>query len=346
MDKQLILLWGLFFSAIGSLTYFIAGRLRHYYIGERLLDIPNHRSSHSTPTPRGGGLAFIISFSISICALSLKQYLPFAWILPYISLSLLIALLGFFDDKQRLSAKGRLLSHFVIGLLSFYLLTNFPSIRVLGIDLQPNAIGYLLVLLYLVWMVNLYNFMDGINGLAAIETITVCISATLLFVLSHRMVFAIIPTCLAAAVLGFLIWNFPRARLFMGDIGSGYLGFTIALLSLQAALAKPLFFCSWLIFLGVFIVDATLTLLVRIYYRERIFEAHCNHAFQHAARWYGNHTAVSLRVMCINLLFLLPLGISVGLDKIDANLGILMAYLPLMALALYFNAGVSSKNRG
>jgi Fuc2NAc and GlcNAc transferase len=127
---------------------------------------------------------------------------------------------------------------------------------------------------YLVWLLNLYNFMDGIDGLACIEAITVCLGGALVYVLAvPRGEGWMVPVLLLSAVTGFLVWNFPRARIFMGDAGSGFLGLSIGVLSIQNSWAAPELFWSWVILLGTFIVDATVTLIRRIM-RGRIFGKH------------------------------------------------------------------------
>lgn len=125
----------------------------------------------------------------------------------------------------------------------------------------------------------------------------------------------------------------------MGDAGSGFLGIVLGLFSLQAAKVSPEFFWSWLILLGVFIVDATWTLFRRLLRGDKVHQAHRSHAYQHAARYYGGHKPVTLVVGAINLCWLTPLSIAVGLSKLDGIFGVILAYFPLTLLAIKFNAG-------
>ena len=148
-----------------------------------------------------------------------------------------------------------------------------------------------------------------------------------------------VPLLLAAAVMGFLFWNFPPARIFMGDAGSGFLGIALGVLSLQAAWVAPQLLWSWLILLGVFIVDATFTLLRRLLRGDKVYEAHRSHAYQYASRQYGRHLPVTLVVGGINILWLLPMALLVGLGWVDSFLGVLIAYVPLFGLALKYRAG-------
>ena len=151
-------------------------------------------------------------------------------------------------------------------------------------------------------------------------------------------------TCsvLAAAKLGFLAWNWPPAKIFMGDAGSGFLGAMLAALSVEAAKVDPTLLWCWLILFGVFIVDATMTLTRRMVRGEPIHEAHRSHAYQHAAiRWRG-HRPVTLAVAAINLCWLLPLALLVARHWLDGLVGILIAYAPLIGAAAWMGAGSPS----
>ena len=189
-------------------------------------------------------------------------------------------------------------------------------------------------------MLNLTNFMDGIDGIAGLETVTVCVCAVLLNKIAapDKDLWAA-PLILASAALGFLVWNWPPAKIFMGDAGSGFLGLMMAALSLQAGWVDAKLFWGWLILLGVFVVDATVTLLYRIMNGERFYEAHRNHAYQHAADRRGAHLPVTLAVGSINLCWLLPMASVVAVGWLDGLLGVLIAYAPLVAIAVQLKAG-------
>src|SRR5690606_17291136 len=198
--------------------------------------------------------------------------------------------------------------------------------------------GHALAALYLVWLLNLYNFMDGIDGIASVEAICVALGGALVYLLSVSAsgVAAsggwLPPVLLAAAVAGFLVWNFPPARIFMGDAGSGFIGIVLGVLSIQAAAMQPALLWCWLILLGVFVVDATQTLLRRLLRGEKVYEAHRSHAYQFAARACGRHLPVTLAVLALNVLWLLPVAVLVALGWLDGALGMLIAYAPLLLL--------------
>ncbi|MCX7098532.1 MAG: glycosyltransferase family 4 protein [Methylococcales bacterium] len=326
----------IFFLASGA-SWLLTGWFRRYALARQLLDIPNARSSHSLPTPRGGGLAIVIVFLLGLPMLGLTATLAWNVVWAMLGAGVGIAIVGFFDDRGHIAARWRLLAHFCAAAWGLYCLGGMPSLATLGI---PLWIGHLLALLYLVWLLNLYNFMDGIDGLASIEALSVCLGGVLLLMLQPNPIAdGSALSLLAAAVLGFLVWNFPPAKIFMGDAGSGFLGIVLGLFSIQAASVAPQLFWAWLILLGVFIVDATWTLLHRLVQGEKVYEAHRSHAYQYASRRYGSHKTVTLAVTTINLCWLIPWALWVGLGGLNAGLGLLLAYLPLIALAIYFKAG-------
>jgi len=330
-------LWML--PVVAGFSLLLTWLLRRYAVARHIIDIPNARSSHTVPTPRGGGVAIVVSFLVSVVVMAMTgaDGLPVSWTL--LGAGTGIAILGFLDDHGHIAARWRLLGHFSAALWALYWLGGLPVLPVFGYSLDMGWVGAVLASLYLVWLLNLYNFMDGIDGIASIEAICVCIGGAILYFLLGQPALAVLPLLLAAAVAGFLFWNFPPARIFMGDAGSGFLGIALGILSLQAAWVKGELFWSWLILLGVFVVDATWTLMRRLLRGDKVYEAHRSHAYQYAARQYGKHAPVTLSVLVINVLWLLPVALLVGLGRLDGVVGIMIAYAPLLALALRFRAG-------
>lgn len=312
--------------------------LRRYALASSLLDIPNARSSHQVPTPRGGGLAIVVVFLAGLPVLSAMGVLATGSLWALLGAGAWIAGVGFWDDHGHVPARWRLAAHFIAAAWGLFWLGGMPPLPFLGHVIELSWLGTILGLFYLVWLLNLYNFMDGIDGLASIEAMTVCAGGILLYLLAGNGQYGAL-ALLAMAVAGFLCWNFPPAKIFMGDVGSGFLGIVLGLFSIQAAWTAPQFFWSWLILLGVFIVDATWTLLRRFLSGERVYQAHRSHAYQYAARRYHGHRPVSLTVGAINLCWLLPLAAGVGMGKLDGVTGLILAYSPLLLLAIFFKAG-------
>lgn len=328
------------FLAAFVLTWF----LRRYALASRLMDIPNERSSHSVPTPRGGGVAIVLSFLLVLSVLGAMQWLSWPFVMGLVGAGAGVAVLGFLDDHGHIAARWRLLGHFSSAVWALYWLGGLPPMMILGYTFDFGVIGNVLAAVYIVWLLNLYNFMDGIDGIASVEAVCVCLGGAFLYMLLGAENLALIPLLLAAAVAGFLCWNFPPARIFMGDAGSGFLGLILAMLSLQAAWFKAELLWSWVILLGVFVVDATFTLLRRLLRGDKVYEAHRSHAYQYASRQFAAHRPVTLCVMLINIVWLLPVALFVGLGYLDGLVGLVIAYLPLILLAIKFKAGQLEKS--
>jgi Fuc2NAc and GlcNAc transferase len=333
-----------FLPAVAGVALFLTGALRRYALVCSLIDIPNARSSHSVPTPRGGGVAIVLSFLLALPLLATMGLVawPLAWAL--LGSGGGVAVLGFLDDHGHIAARWRLLGHFVAAIWALFWLGGLPPTVMFGFTIDLGWSGHALAAVYLVWLLNLYNFMDGIDGIASFEAICVCLGGALLYVLlgfagSTQPTEFVVPLLLAAAVAGFLFWNFPPARIFMGDAGSGFLGITLGVLSLQAAWVAPQLLWSWLIMLGVFIVDATFTLLRRLIRGDKVYEAHRSHAYQYASRRFGGHLPVTLAVAALNLFWLLPIALWVGWGGLDGLVGLVFAYAPLIGLAVKYKAG-------
>lgn len=327
--------------SLAVLAWILTALLRRYALARSLLDVPNARSSHSLPTPRGGGVAIVVAFLLGLC-MAFFTGLGIATELFYslLGAGLGIALLGFLDDHGHIAARWRLLGHFLAAAWALYWLGGLPPLEVFGGLLHLSWFGHVLAAFYLVWLLNLYNFMDGIDGIASVEAICVCLGAGILYLLLEAPAAAELSLLmLAASVLGFLIWNFPPARIFMGDAGSGFLGIVLGIFSLYAGWVDPVLLWAWLILLGVFIVDATLTLLRRLLRGDRVYEAHRSHAYQYASRRLGRHLPVTVSVVILNLVWLLPLAISVALGWLDGLVGVAIAYSPLLVLAWLLGAG-------
>lgn len=334
---------GLMIAVVFVAAFALTWVLRRYALASSLMDIPNERSSHSVPTPRGGGVAIVLSFLAVLPLMGVLQWLPWSSVIATVGAGAAVAVLGFLDDHGHIAARWRLLGHFSAAAWALYWLGGLPPLLVFGYTFDLGLIGHVLAAVYIVWLLNLYNFMDGIDGIASVEAICVCLGGALLYALLGASSLAVLPLLLAAAVAGFLCWNFPPARIFMGDAGSGFLGLILAVLSLQAAWFTAELLWSWVILLGVFVVDATFTLLRRLLRGDKVYEAHRSHAYQYASRQYAAHRPVTLAIMLINLVWLLPMAVLVGLGYVDGLLGVVIAYLPLLLLAVKYKAGQLEK---
>lgn len=313
--------------------------LRRYALARSIIDIPNARSSHTLPTPRGGGVSIVVGFVGVLLIITYLKLMSLFELYALLGSGLLVAIIGFADDHEHIAARWRLLGHFIAASWGLYWLNGLAPLSFFGNTIQFGWVGNILAVFYLVWILNLYNFMDGIDGLASAEAISVCIGVAAIYWFVGYPALAWPPVMLAAAVAGFFYWNFPPAKIFMGDAGSGFLGVTLALLSLCSAWIAPQLFWVWLIMLGVFIVDATWTLLRRLVRGDAVFQAHRSHAYQYASRLFNSHKKVTIAIILINLLWLWPIGLLVGLQQVEPVFGMLLAYFPLIGTAYYFKAG-------
>ncbi|MDL5598129.1 glycosyltransferase family 4 protein [Bacillus subtilis] len=313
--------------------------LRRYALAKSLMDVPNERSSHTVPTPRGGGVAIVVTFLAALPFMTLSGLMSPVLMYALSGAGILVAVLGFADDHGHIAARWRLLGHFAAAAWALFWLGGMAPVAFFGAAIDLGIAGTVLALIYLVWMLNLYNFMDGIDGIASVEAICACVGVCLVYGLTGHLDFTWVALALAAAVGGFLCWNFPPARIFMGDAGSGFLGFVLGVLSLHAAWSAPELLWSWVILLGVFIVDATWTLCRRLINGDKVYQAHRSHAYQYASRQYQSHKAVVFAVIGINVVWLLPLSIAVGMGLVPALAGVAIAYCPLVVLACLYRAG-------
>jgi Fuc2NAc and GlcNAc transferase len=255
---------------------------------------------------------------------------------------LLVAGIGFLDDFRGVPSSRRLITHFVAAAFFVfpYLKRLDQTSELLGLTVWATLLAGALIVIGLVWMLNLFNFMDGIDGLAASEAIFISCSGSIMSYYLDLHFHVLTFLVLAAGCLGFIFWNWPPAKIFMGDVCSGFLGFTLAALAIQTVcLSSRATIWPWLILFGVFLADATYTLLARIKRGERWYEAHRSHAYQHAARRFKSHRLVTLSGLLINIVWLLPLAF---LAMANPGYGIyftLIAYLPLVMITRLFRAG-------
>jgi Fuc2NAc and GlcNAc transferase len=323
----------------------LTGRMRSYALARRILDLPNARSSHSVATPRGGGMAIAVLTVAAVPVLGWLHLLASRDALAIVVGGAFIAGIGFLDDHDHVPARWRLMAHFAAAAFVLWCVGGYPP-RVQGSGLLMALILAGIGLLAVVWLVNLTNFMDGIDGLAGTEAVTVCVAGAFLPVaLPEAQAVWMAPVLVAAASAGFLTWNWPPARIFMGDGGSGFVGLMFGVFALQAARVSPALLWGWAILLGAFTVDATLTLLRRGLRGEMVAQPHRSHAYQHAARRVSSHRPVTVAVAVINVIWLWPLALMVVRGLLDGPVGLAAAYAPLVVAGLWLGAGVPDAGR-
>jgi Fuc2NAc and GlcNAc transferase len=307
-----------------------------------MLDLPNARSSHTAPTPRGGGIAIVMASAGGLVLLAALGAVQPALIAAVLGGGVAVAFVGFLDDRRRLSALVRLLVHAAAALWALIVLGGLPPIQIGEHVLHLGWGGWVIGTLAIMWVLNLFNFMDGIDGIAAGEAVFVVGAGALISMLAATGTAASSAAIVfGAACLGFLPWNWAPAKIFMGDVGSGYVGYVIAVLAIASARDNPTALLVWLILGGVFFCDATLTLIRRLVRGERVHQAHRSHAYQWLARRWQSHGRAASAVLAINLCWLLPCALFASRHGAYTGWTVLVALAPVTLLALFTGAGAA-----
>jgi|HubBroStandDraft_1064217.scaffolds.fasta_scaffold00539_14 UDP-N-acetylmuramyl pentapeptide phosphotransferase/UDP-N-acetylglucosamine-1-phosphate transferase len=284
-----------------ALSAVATGRVLVWLRQRQILDHPNSRSSHDRPTPRGGGLAVVPVVVLCWTVLAVLGLVPLGTLAAVVAASAL-AILSWRDDQSNLPVSVRLVAQFAAVLVGLF---SLPGSGPVFQGLLPPVLDFFATALLWVWFVNLFNFMDGIDGITASETVTIGLGVALIALFAEDFESGAVPLGLsiAAAALGFLAWNWHPAKLFLGDVGSIPLGFLLGWLLLGLATTG-----SWapaLILPLYYLTDATLTLAIRLARRRRVWEAHREHFYQHAVQHGSSHAEVVLRIAGINLALVL-----------------------------------------
>jgi len=268
--------WLLVSLAIGAGGTWLA---RRYALQHALLDAPGERRAHTQPTPRGGGIGIVVALLLAGVWLLREVVDPVAFGAMLAGFAL-VAFVGWVDDHRPLSPWTRLAVQGIAAALLACAMYRQSHEPVLALAAFVLSMG----------LANVWNFMDGINGIAATQAILVGLAIAILQAGPGSWW----AWALVAATLGFLPFNFPKARVFMGDVASGALGFALAALLMQGLIgAQPIHWALWALPPSAFLIDASLTLLGRMRRGERWWEPHALHAYQKWAQRRGSHVAVT-----------------------------------------------------
>jgi Fuc2NAc and GlcNAc transferase len=327
-------------AAALAIAVVLTGLVRKRAATMQMLDVPNARSSHSAPMPRGGGLGTVLATSLVTTVLAVLGNISVDTYLAITGGGLAVAAVGFLDDRKARPASLRFGVHIVAAVWALMWLGGLPPLRFGDQTFVFGWGGYVLGTLGIVWTLNLFNFMDGIDGIAASEAAFIATAGALIHHLSGGAdQLVIVAIVFAAACLGFLGWNWPPAKIFMGDVGSGYMGYLIAVMAIVAARENSVALLVWLILGGAFFIDATVTLIRRALRRERVHEPHRSHAYQWLARRWGSHRRVTIAVLVANVIWLLPCAMVAALRPADAGWVALIALAPVTGAAILLGAG-------
>ena len=331
-------------AALTSLAAFVlalalTALVRRHALAHGVLDIPNDRSSHRVPTPRGGGIAIALATLAASIFLLWRGALDLELFAALTGGGSVVAFVGYLDDRRPLSARIRLAAHLGAALWALLWLGGLPPMRFGAQIVSLGWAGYIVGALGIAWTVNLFNFMDGIDGIAASEAVFIAWGAALLALVLQQIGVPAMAMAFGAVCCGFLVWNWPPAKIFMGDVGSGYLGYVLVVLALGASRGNPAALAVWVILGGIFFCDAFVTLMRRFARGERVDQAHRSHAYQWLAQRWGSHRSVTLTVLCVNLLWLLPCAWFAAGHPGCAGWTVLAALAPLVLVALLAGAG-------
>jgi len=277
-----------------SLTYIV----KEYAIKKSLVAQVNERSSHSTPTPHGGGISISITWFIGLIYLNSINQIDDTLFYALL-IGVVISVLSFFDDLYELSAKLRLIIQSLVALCSIIILNGLNIIDFGIFNITNQIITNVFAFFLIIWFINLYNFLDGINGYAGSEAVFLSLAGYILFGGDHFLV-------LAVAVLGFLYWNWNKAKIFMGDVGSTLLGYNIAVFTIYYSNQDSSNLWVWIILFSLYWFDATLTLIRRKLNNEKLSQAHKKHAYQRLNQSGWSHYKVTNTSIIVNItLFLM-----------------------------------------
>lgn len=286
----------LFIALVASflLTWFV----RKQAIKRSMIDIPNHRSSHSVPTPRGGGLAIALIWYGCLIGLYISGYVARPLFLALLAGGVL-AIVSFIDDIKSLSPSMRFAAQLISTLLALYALGGSELLDMGIFSVENKILLTLLAIPFIIWFINLFNFLDGIDGYLGMEAIFVFGG---MYLLTSNLLLLI----LVFAIIGFLVWNWPipRAKIFCGDVGSTLIGFNVAIFAIYFQNTQQLSIIVPVILSGLFWFDATLTLLRRWRNKAKLGEAHRKHAYQRIVQAGFSHAKTLYYAMVLNTIIL------------------------------------------
>jgi Fuc2NAc and GlcNAc transferase len=330
---------GVFVTVLAGLTVLVSllgtVAFERYARRRSLLDVPNQRSSHQVPVPRGGGVVIITISFVCITALAANGFVePLVVLGPPI---LALALIGWIDDRRGLSARLRFVVH--LGAAGWVAAT-VPDLGALFPSLTTAWawVAVPIAVLGMVWALNLFNFMDGIDGIAASQCVFISVSALLLLGETLPAMVGVLLVVLVGASVGFLIRNWAPASVFMGDVGSGTIGLFLAALAVWDGVVNPGHVWIWVILWGTFLVDATVTLLFRAARFERVFAAHRSHCYQRLASKIG-HKSTTLLFASVNVFWCLPWAYVATTVSDWQFWAVVPALVPLVLVAIWQQRG-------
>lgn len=337
------------FLVLALLSYVSVIYIRRLVLHYNILDKPNERSSHSSPMPLGGGLAIVIL--VLATSLGVININPTEWVRSflYIALGAILAVVGWRDDLFKLSANYRFLVQGLVATISILGMGYFRDVRIplLG-EFNLGALGILITFLWIIGMINAYNFMDGIDGMAGGVAVVAGVGWMILSANVHNPFVFWVALAIAATSLGFLRHNWSPAKIFMGDVASTFLGYSFAVLPLLSASQTGDALTVGTLLMWVVIMDTFMTFLRRLIKGENVFSGHRSFLFhQLVAGGYKHATISTLYIFLTALAVLLSYewshGDQVAPLLIFIGLPLIWILLSIHAARLHSAASVSNQ---
>jgi len=331
----------LIFLAVTFLVSLVGLRIyRIFAIKKSIIANPNFRNLHQNPTPRGGGIVFSTVFLVALLILWGSSFIDSSLMWAVFFGGLIATYFGFIDDVIEVRAKTKLIIQCA---LAAWVLVCFGSVPLADFPLTPYFIDLAISWFAMVWLMNAYNFMDGSDGMAASGAVFFCLAAiTLLILLFGDPTLITIFGLLAVSCIGFLLSNWPPARIFMGDSGSLFLGYFFCALISKTVTSGQITLWTWLIMLAYFLGDTTTTSAIRIFITKPWYGVHRSHAYQNLVRINQNHLTVLSGILYFHFIWLFPLVIWSVLTPKYAPLAFVFAYTPVVLWTIRYGPRFSS----
>lgn len=299
----------------------------------RIHAVPNYRSLHPKTIPRGAGIVIATANLVAVAVGFWLGVVNYSYVMIFFVGGLAVAVVGIVDDRFELSALFRLTVQIAAAVWILYWFGGMPPLDVGSAPVDLGWVGNIVAALAIVWFFNLFNFMDGIDGMATSGTLYVTAVAAFILVFNDNYSLGLLSALLFSAAAGFAYFNWPPAKVFLGDSGSSFFSYTIAALIFGSLWSGGMTLWTWLILLGYFVVDTTVTLLIRLVTIKRWYRPHRSHAYQNLARLWQDHLKVVWLVLLIDLFWLLPLAVlSVWMHEIGPIITA-VAFLPIFIFA-------------
>ena len=334
------LLLSIIFLALALTSYLACRYLVYFSHKHSILDETTQRSSHSHPTPRIGGISFtlLILLTINIFfyfeGLGLNKNYYLALVIP----TFLVAAISVLDDiRKGISRIVRLIAHLIASVLALALTGLIPNTA-------HTLIIFCVSVIAIAWFINLFNFMDGIDGIAATEAIFIIGALAGYSFFADESHWGVLQLMILAPILGFAVINWQPARIFMGDIGSTFLGVLIPILLIVSTQLNLLTVWSAIILTSSFLMDSTWTLLTRFTTGQKWYEPHRSHLYQIMSRKMGSHCKVSILNLLLNMIWTLPISIAATIFPNFGQLFTLLALLPILVLCIMHRSGQTDSN--